>query len=72
MRCNVGGKNHFFKSSISSPYFFNLFSSSFIFQIKIRLPITPLSTVDIAHGRAVAPPRVNLYAPDINPAGIPQ
>ena len=42
------------------------------FQIKIRLPMTPLITVEMAHGRAVAPLRVYLYAPDIIPTGIPK
>ena len=41
------------------------------FQMKIRLPMTPLSTVEMAHGSAVNPPRLNLYAAEIIPAGIP-
>lgn len=32
------------------------------FQMKIRLPIIPLITVEMEHGNAVGPPRVNLYA----------
>lgn len=41
------------------------------FHMKIRLPTIPLKTVEIAHGSAVTPPNVNLYAPDIIPTGIP-
>lgn len=43
----------------------------FLFQTKIKLPTTPLSTVEMAHGSAVAPPKENLYSPEIIPTGIP-
>ena len=42
-----------------------------LFHMKIKLPISPLSTVEMAQGNAVAPPRLYLYAPEIIPTGIP-
>ena len=47
------------------------FGNFLSFQIKIKLPTTPLITVEMAEARAVVPPKLNLYAPDIIPTGIP-
>ena len=47
------------------------FGNFLSFHLKIRLPMIPLITVEMAHGSAVGPPSVYLYAPEIIPTGIP-
>ena len=66
------------KRSISKPVNKNIntvagiiYGNFLSFQMKIRLPIIPLSTVEMADGMAVLPPKDNLYAADIIPTGIP-